>query len=301
MEKCPSIRASVVESFLQSKTGPPEDGEDVIHLSEHFIAVIDGATSKTRDRWDGKTGGRKAAEIIDATFHQMPPDCTARQAADQLTSAIRAFYVENGFATQVEAYPERRITASVVAISLAQHEIWSIGDCQFMLDDNLFSVVKKVDQVVEEVRAFFLESEILAGQTTVEGLLVHDPGREFIIPLLERQYRFQNNPNAGSFYYAAVDGFPIPDDGIVAEQIPDDVTHIVLASDGYPFLRPSLAESEQLLADLLQRDPLLFRDYKSTKGLVAGNVSFDDRAYVKVQIERVMSSVAFSIHSPFAV
>ena len=53
--------------------------------------------------------------------------------------------------------------------------------------------------------------------------------------------------------------------------------------------------------DLLQRDPLLFRDYKSTKGLVAGNVSFDDRAYVKVQLERVMSSVAFSIPRPFAV
>jgi glycerophosphoryl diester phosphodiesterase len=286
MDKRPPIGATVVATYVQSKNGNQEDCEDVIHISEHFIAVIDGATSKTHDRWDGKTGGRKAAELIDATFHQMPPDCTARQAADMLTSAIRAFYTDNHFETQVEANPEKRITASVVAVSFLQKEIWSIGDCQFMLDDKLFSVRKKADEVAEEARAFFLESEMIARQMTVEDLLEHDTGREFIMPFLERQHRFQNNLNAGSFYYAAVDGFPIPDDGVVVEPMPDDVTHIVLASDGYPFLRQSLTASEQMLAELLQRDPLLFREYKSTKGLVSGNVSFDDRAYVKVRLGR---------------
>lgn len=85
-------------------------------------------------------------------------------------------------------------------------------------------------------------------------------------------------------YYAAVDGFPIPDSGIVVEPIPNETTSVALASDGYPFLQPSLSDAEVRLADLLQRDPLLFRAYKATKGLVAGNVSFDDRAYVKVQL-----------------
>src|SRR5687768_15367822 len=92
---------------------------------------------------------------------------------------------------------------------------------------------------------------------TVEDLLEYDTGRDFIQPFLKRQYRFQNNPHAGSFSYAAADGFPIPDDGVVVEPIPDDVTHIVLASDGYPCLRQSLAESETYLIELLQRDPLL--------------------------------------------
>lgn len=286
MDRVSPIGATILESFIQSKTGNQADCEDRIHLSEPFIAVIDGATSKTNNRWDGKTGGRQAAEIIDATLHQMPPDCTARQAADTMTSAIRAFYADRNFEAQVEAHPERRITASVVAISLRRHEIWSIGDCQFMLEDKLFTVRKKVDEVAEEARAFFLESEMIARQMTVEDLLEHDTGRTFIQPLLERQHRFQNNPHAGSFYYAAVDGFPILDDGVVVEPIPEDVTHIVLASDGYPFLRQSLAESEHLLVDLLQHDPLLYREYKSTKGLVAGHVSFDDRTYVKVKLSR---------------
>lgn len=286
MGKRPPLGATVTDTYIQSKNGQHEDCEDMIHLSEHVIAVIDGATSKTHDRWDGKTGGRQAAEIIDATLHQMPPDCTARQAADRLTSAIRAFYTANDLAMQVVANPARRLTASVVAISLFQQEIWSIGDCQFMLGDQLFAVKKKVDEVIEEARAFFLESEMVARQMTVEDLLQYDTGREFIQPFLERQYRFQNHPHAGPFCYAAVDGFPIPDAGVVVERIPDDVTQIVLASDGYPFLRSSLSESEQMLAELLQRDPLLFREYKSTKGLVSGHVSFDDRAFVQVQLSR---------------
>jgi glycerophosphoryl diester phosphodiesterase len=87
-------------------------------------------------------------------------------------------------------------------------------------------------------------------------------------------------------YYAAIDGFAIPADGITVQKIPHTITTVVLASDGYPFLRASLVESEHALADLLQRDPLLFQAYKSTKGLVRGNMSFDDRAYVKVQLCR---------------
>jgi hypothetical protein len=278
------LGVTIVEAYSQSKTGNQQDCEDRIHISDHFIAVIDGATSKTHDRWDNQTGGQKSAEIIDATLHHLPHDCTARQAADLLTSNIRAFYIEKNILKDVETNPIRRITSSVVILSLFKKEVWSIGDCQFMLDNTLFSTKKKVDEVVEEARAFFIEAELLAKHVALDDLKEYDSGREFIVPLLERQSRFQNNPDAGAFYYAAVDGFHIPDDGIMVETIPDDVTYIVLASDGYPFLRPSLEASERLLADLLQQDPLVFRAYKSTKGLVAGSISFDDRAYVKVKL-----------------
>ena len=42
----PPLGATILESYVQSKTGNEADCEDVIHISEHFIAVIDGATSK---------------------------------------------------------------------------------------------------------------------------------------------------------------------------------------------------------------------------------------------------------------
>jgi glycerophosphoryl diester phosphodiesterase len=286
MTKLSPFSTAIVETYLQSKTGKPQDCEDRIHISEHFIAVIDGATANTNDRWDTQTGGQKSAEIIDATLHHLPHDCTARQAADLMTENIRAFYIEKDILDEVTSHPERRITSSVVVFSLAKEEIWSIGDCQFLLDQTVFSPKKKVDAVTEEARAFFIQSELMTHHMSIETLQERDVGREFIMPLLKRQARFQNNPRAGDLYYAAIDGFAIPADGITVQKIPHTITTVVLASDGYPFLRASLVESEHALADLLQRDPLLFQAYKSTKGLVRGNMSFDDRAYVKVQLCR---------------
>jgi glycerophosphoryl diester phosphodiesterase len=59
----------------------------------------------------------------------------------------------------------------------------------------------------------------------------------------------------------------------------------VLASDGYPYLKDTLIASEQALQELLQNDPMLFRDYKTTKSVQEGNLSFDDRAYLKILLQ----------------
>ena len=58
----------------------------------------------------------------------------------------------------------------------------------------------------------------------------------------------------------------------------------MLASDGYPTLLPTLHESEKALAQHLTDDPQNITDFIATKGLVDGNVSFDDRAYIKLTI-----------------
>ena len=97
---------------------------------------------------------------------------------------------------------------------------------------------------------------------------------------------FQNNPTVGDYWYPAVDGFTIPTAGIIIKTIPDDVDTIVLASDGYPVLKDNLQESESILQDNLLRDPLIFREYKSTKGMSNGDVSYDDRAFIKVNLKR---------------
>lgn len=59
---------------------------------------------------------------------------------------------------------------------------------------------------------------------------------------------------------------------------------VVLASDGYPFLKPTLAESEAALLHLIAHDPQCIHDFIATKGLVAGNKSFDDRTYIRFRV-----------------
>jgi len=46
-------------------------------------------------------------------------------------------------------------------------------------------------------------------------------------------------------------------------------------------LAETLQESESLLAKHLTDDPLNIGQFKATKGLLKGNRSFDDRAYIR--------------------
>jgi hypothetical protein len=277
---CPVVE----EQFLISKTGRLDDCEDALYIGKHFVAVIDGATSNTTGRWNGETSGKVAARLLVEACDQLPYDATARQAVDLLTSAIQSFYEHMGVVEIMRTDPVQRATASIVLVSLWRKEVWFIGDCQCLLDDRLISNEKLVDRIASEARAMFLETEILRG-ATIKELCQDDPGRAFIMPLLQGQNLFQNNQAAGDYWYAVIDGSPVPDEGIVVHAIPASTEHIVLATDGYPVLKSSLQASERALQAILADDPLLFRRYKTVKALGPGNVSFDDRAFVKFRLQ----------------
>jgi hypothetical protein len=241
------LRYTVEEQLLISKTGNDADCEDAIYTGPHFAAVIDGATSRTKRRWDGKTNGRIAAETIYATFGQIPYDATAYQATAILTKAISNLYKQYGVSDIAQDDPVQRAVASFVAVSLWRKEIWFIGDCQCLLGNQPISNitnVKEVDNIVANARSLFLEAEIARGKT-IADLMQHDTGRDFVLPLMKQQTLFQNKPSTGQYWYAVIDGFPVPDEGIYVQSLPADIETIVLASDGYPYLKSSLEESDQ--------------------------------------------------------
>jgi glycerophosphoryl diester phosphodiesterase len=279
------LEALIEEQFIQSKTGNPDDCEDALHINEHFVAVIDGATSKTARRWNRETGGRTALTIVRQAFDAMPGDYTARQAADLMTSLVHRCYTDYNALEEVQRDPNQRITASCAAVSLSRQEVWLIGDCQILLGSHYITHRKRIDQILSDIRALVIELEIQKG-ATLEQLRENDTGRAFILPLLQEHTLFQNNCTVQAYWFPAVDGFTIPDAGIITTSIPDSVTTIVLATDGYPVVHDTLEESERILQEILQKDPLVFREYKSTKGMLKGQVSFDDRAFVKIRLKR---------------
>ena len=84
--------------------------------------------------------------------------------------------------------------------------------------------------------------------------------------------------------YAVIDGFDIFKPGIKVITLNANNRHdIVLASDGYPFLKSTLADSETALQKQLAADPFNIHSFKATKGLMRGNKSFDDRAFIRVE------------------
>ena len=156
------LRYTVEEQECISKTGRDEDSEDALYLGPHFVAVIDGATSKTERRWDGKTGGRVAAELVRAAFDQLSPAATARQAVDAFTLAIKNLYERYDVLHDVQAEPVQRAVACFVAVSLIRKEVWFVGDCQCRLDDELLLNEKEIDHITSQARSLFNDKLWLA-------------------------------------------------------------------------------------------------------------------------------------------
>lgn len=265
-----------------AKTGNETDNEDGIFINSSFVAVIDGATSKVTQKLDGETPGRTGMHAIKSALQHIDPRATAHQAVEILTDAVQEIYRAHGMIEKVIHDPKYRISSSVMILSTHRNEIWSVGDCQYLLDGHYyFQSVKAVDTCLAEVRSLFLTIELLAGKN-LSDLQAFDTGREFIRPLLERQASLQNNPSADEFTYCVIDGFSVPSQGIHVHHLSGETKEIVLATDGYPQVAMSLDESESNLHRIIEQDPMMFRQVKSTKGRQRGFVSFDDRSYVRL-------------------
>lgn len=266
----------LIEEFLQGKTGKAEECEDFLFFSENFAAVIDGVTAKKPEM---AGTGRMAAEIIHRKIFDLPAETTWEEALEIFTRAIFSHYHQQGIAREAQADPRLRMGAVAAIFSVFHQEIWLMGDCQCLVNGHFYENPASIDAVMSEARALYNHIAIQTGKS-VEDLAIHDPGREFISPILQQQSLLQNNPAAGEYAFFVMDGFaPMKNHvKIISVNIGDE---IVLATDGYPRLFPTLETSEKKLHEIITQDPMLISLYKSTKGVKKGNISFDDRAYLR--------------------
>lgn len=274
---------TVEEYFLKGKKSP-ETCEDGIIVTPYFAAVIDGATAKSDYSLNGEKTGRLAMKLALDAIRSFPRDISAEKAINQISQKIYDFYVEHNLLDELKEHPGKRLTANGVIYSFDRNEVWQIGDCQCIIGNMYSSNEKEIDRIMAEARAAMNEIALLNG-STIEELEENDPGRKLIYPFLEQQAILQNNPNKNIQYaFPVFDGFPINMDQIKIFPV-GEVKEIILSSDGYPHLFPTLKKSECFLMDIIKNDPLCIRQYKCTKGIIKGNCSFDDRAYLKIHLK----------------
>lgn len=274
----------VEECFLKGKKNP-QTNEDGMIVTPYFAAVIDGATAKSTFTYEGKKTGRLAMELALEAIRNFPKDIDAADAIRRITERIYDFYVQHNLLDELKAEPGKRFTANGVIYSYARNEVWQVGDCQCIIDNLYSSNEKEIDAIMADVRAVVNEVALLGG-ATMKDLESHDPGREFIYPFLQKQALLQNCPIQGQpFSFSVFDGFLVQMEQVKVFPV-GNAKEVVLASDGYPHLYSTLYASECYLADILEKDPLCIRLYKSTKGIQEGNCPFDDRAYLKIRINR---------------
>jgi len=274
----------LVEKFVQSKTGNPETSEDSLVMTAHHIAVIDGATNKTGTVFGSLSPGRMATLLAGEAIEAFAPTINASEAIATINNHIHAWYQKEGILDMVRENPPSRCTASLVIYSNYRRELWFVGDCQAIANGQSYQFQKEADRVLSDLRALLIHVELSQG-TTEEQLMHRDTSRERIIEFLKLQTKLQNSPHASEFTYHVIDGFSdTPEKQVEVVPVMASTTEIVLSSDGYPRLLPTLAETEADLADVLKEDPLCYKRYRSTKGWYRNNTSFDDRAYIRFTI-----------------
>ena len=267
-----SIVPGAGETFVQRKDGGSGPCGDAVFRGEHFLAVIDGATPKGARLWNGLPADAFAAGALCRALEDLPPRCAAAEGIAFLNDRLAAACAAAG-ASPEDLPPEERPEASIVIASAARREVWVFGDCKLRINDENYDHPKKIDEVLAGMRALSLELARLKGAPAAPG----DPGRALILPYLKEQPRFANR--GGPFGYDVLNGAPIRADRVRVYPIaPGD--HVVLASDGYPRLFDTLAESEDFLARALREDPDCTGVLMGTKGLAPGAASYDDRAFL---------------------
>jgi glycerophosphoryl diester phosphodiesterase len=291
----------IIESSIIGKKSP-EACEDGMVVTDDFIAVIDGSTSKTPKHLnpDVKNGRYAMMLISEYIREELKTDASVDEFCQGVTAYIyNKVYEKLGVEERLKEHPEERLTASAILYSRTRNEVWMVGDCQAIIDGKLYENGKPYEEKIARKRVELIEQ----GLSPAEA-------RKQIEPLLIKAMLSGQNQT-----YTVIDGFPIYREGVkvvsvsdsssvqdsvsssdscsvqdpvscsgsasASDTIPSSSSEIVLASDGYPFLKPTLAASEAALAEQIANDPQNIRSFIATKGIVEGNKSFDDRTYIR--------------------
>lgn len=273
---------TVVEQALVGKIADSSSCEDALVITPGFAAVIDGATTKSSARFDGKTTGRLAAELLTGVIKRLPCDATLECFIAEAENQFMNLYRHNNILERVTVDPSCRLAASVAVYSDVRREVWSVGDCRVRIADKVFMHEKAVDVRLAGKRAAVIEAYLAQGGSP-DALRVHDVGRMDIASELREQLSAQNNPGV-SEAYGVIDGFTPYAADVHCYRV-EPGSEVVLSTDGYPLPLSTLSAAEHYLGEILRDDPLCFRRYKSTKGRYDGYLSFDDRAYVRLRVD----------------
>ena len=290
----------IIESSIIGKKSP-EACEDGMVVTDDFIAVIDGSTSKTPKHLNpDMKNGRYAMMLISEYIQE---ELKADASVDEFCQGVTAYiynkvYEKLGVEERLKEHPEERLTASAILYSRIRNEVWMVGDCQAVIAGKLYENGKPYEEKIARKRVELIEQ----GLSPAEA-------RKQIEPLLIKAMLSGQNQT-----YTVIDGFPIYREGVkvvsvsdscsvqdsvpvsdsvpcsdsvsASGTIPSSSSEIVLASDGYPFLKPTLAASEAALAEQIANDPQNIHSFIATKGIVEGNKSFDDRTYIRFSPEK---------------
>lgn len=262
----------IIEEYTCSKSGIESKNEDLIYVNNDYCVLLDGATSKTKEKFNGKTAGQLTVDLIAKLFEEkIETEAEAGKVIDLIRNELIRYSQKNQFERK-----EIHLCASGLIYSCSKKQIWSVGDCKFLINGVFFDNHKRVDSVFGEMRSVLIRCYLQNGYS-IDDLLEDDLARKMIMESLKMQTSLENTDDPyGYSVFSCLGNSPKIDIYNVV-----DGDEIIFASDGYPEVMNTLKKSEEKLEELIRQDPLMFQYVQMTKGVLKGNKSYDDRSYIR--------------------
>ncbi|MDD3285472.1 MAG: hypothetical protein PHG95_02455 [Patescibacteria group bacterium] len=258
----------LVQSFSIGKDN--NKNEDYFGYNDDCFVVTDGATDKSGREYNSQTGGEIISKIV--VDETLACNLNGIELIEYLNNKVAKLYEKFKIVSEISD-AKFRFSCYLVAVRIINNKvvITSIGDTSFRINgQNVFSDVKQVDVNNAEQRAKYIEETgDIAGS------------REYIMPLLIKQFEYQNN-SQDPLGYGVIDGTSTPAKFIKTfEYNISDIKTIEIFTDGY-FSIPSgtsIEDWEEAYEITEKEDPNKYMRYKSTK-------SKDDRTVLIIDFTK---------------
>lgn len=255
-----------VEFFSKGKA--EERNEDFYGFNDSAFVVADGATDKSGRMYEGKTGGEIVSRLVVETC--LSSGLFGVTLVQSINSALKNIYSNFGILEETRKDKKYRFTCGFVSVLDGEDEwvITSLGDSGFRINgEETHMEVFQVDVANSEARSKYIRET-----GDIEGSRAH------ILPLLIREFEYQNNPDH-LLGYGFIDGEKTPEKFVQVFRYPKSfIKTLELFTGGY-FDVPkevSLKAWEETYDRVEREDPHKYLKYKSTK-------SKDDRTIMIVR------------------
>lgn len=254
-----------VRTFSKGKTR--DRNEDYFAYNKNCFAIADGATDKSGKKYNDKTGGELVSRIV--VNECLSANLNGIELVNHLNQKTKELYGKLKILEETKD-PKHRFTCGFICVRLINNKIiiTYLGDSGMRINGTeVYQETKQIDIDNSEERAKYIRET-----NDIKG------SREHIMPLLLKQFEYQNNPQE-LLGYGVIDGTKTPSKFVkIFEYNQDKIKIIELFTDGY-FDIPqevSIEAWEKIFEKVEKEDPDKWKKYKSTK-------SKDDRSIVIIK------------------
>ncbi len=254
-----------VQTFSKGKI--ENKNEDYFDYNNTCFVIADGATDKSGIKYDDKTGGELVSRIV--VKECLSTSLNGISLVNHLNNKVKELYTDLNIIDEIQN-PKFRFTSGFICVRIIYNKvlITYLGDLGFRINGSeVYQETKQTDIDNSEARSKYIrETNDVSGS------------RDHIMPLLLKQFEYQNNPQE-PLGYGVIDGTDTPSKFVKTFEYDLEKIHTIeLFSDGY-FDVPqeiSIEAWERTFEKVEKEDPDKWKKYKSTK-------SKDDRTIVIIQ------------------